>query len=117
MEGTTRDVTGRCGRTCQSVGEWVCKYGKTTHWTCGKIIGLSYDPQYDVQMAGTFILVDKDCYGCSNPLINFGDSGGPWVRASTGIAYGISSGMTATDDAKYMAINYATEKNFVALTK
>lgn len=58
-------------RASQSVGEWVCKYGKTTGYACGTIATTSQD--------GVNIRVD-------NMTLQGGDSGGPWFWNNT--AYG-----------------------------
>ncbi len=58
-------------RSSQSVGEWVCKYGKTTGYACGTITTTSQD--------GLNVRVD-------NMTVQGGDSGGPWFWNNT--AYG-----------------------------
>lgn len=58
-------------RASQAVGEWVCKYGKTTGYACGTIATTSQD--------GVNIRVD-------NMTLQGGDSGGPWFWNNT--AYG-----------------------------
>lgn len=54
----------------QTVGEWVCKYGKITGYACGTIY--------------------QKYYGGFNNLValtvDYGDSGGPWMIGNT--AYG-----------------------------
>ena len=42
--GATRSITGTVHRTSQSVGEYVCKYGRATHYTCGYIDTKNYRP-------------------------------------------------------------------------
>lgn len=87
------------------IGDFVCKYGITTGYTCGYIssknylgIGL-YPPAYY-----TFIRVNNT--GGFSDLSSGGDSGGPWFFSST--ALGIHHGAPGDDpnDAVYMAINY-----------
>lgn len=77
----------------QYVGEYVCKYGKTTGSGCGTITSTNY--------LGNYVRVHND----NEDLAEGGDSGGPWYRGN--IAYGI---MTAEiepgNDAVYMAANY-----------
>ncbi len=58
-------------RSSQSVGEWVCKYGKSTGYACGTIATTSQD--------GVNVRVD-------NMTVIPGDSGGPWFWNNT--AYG-----------------------------
>ncbi|HJH27157.1 MAG TPA: hypothetical protein C5S37_10425 [Methanophagales archaeon] len=35
--GSTRDITATKSRSSQAIGNYVCKYGKTSHYTCGYI--------------------------------------------------------------------------------
>ena len=99
-------ITGTVHRTSQSVGEYVCKYGRATHYTCGYIDTKNYRPDPD-NIPGpspTFIRVDNTAgYG---DLSDSGDSGGPWFN--TNDAYGTHVGSPAGDsnDAFYMAVNY-----------
>lgn len=90
-----RTVTGTRSRSNQSVGDYVCKYGKTTGYTCGYIETTSYC--YDG--ACTWIRVGRDGYNLSEG----GDSGGPWFNSYT--AYG-SHTLGIGDDSAYMAVNY-----------
>lgn len=57
-------------RSSQYVGEWVCKYGRTTGYGCGQIINTAFD--------GVNVQV--------NIPVSYGDSGGPWFWNNT--AYG-----------------------------
>lgn len=90
-----RSVTGTRSRSNQSVGDYVCKYGKTTGYTCGYIETKSYC--YDG--ACTWIRVGRDGYNLSEG----GDSGGPWFNSGT--AFG-SHTLGIGDDSAYMAVNY-----------
>ncbi len=102
--GATRDITGTVGRNSQSIGGYVCKYGKVTHYTCGYISDKNYRPSSYIDNAtATFIRVD-DSAGYS-PLADRGDSGGPWFLHYN--AYGTHSGSVG-DDAIYMAVNYVS---------
>ena len=105
--GATRRITGTVGRSAQSVGEYVCKYGKTTHYTCGYIDSKDYRPEQTEEFrypVADFIRVDNTA-SYSN-LSSRGDSGGPWFMAND--AYGSHIGSPAGDsnDAFYMAVNY-----------
>lgn len=93
--GAHRNVTGTRSRSNQSVGDYVCKYGKTTGYTCGYIETKSYC--YDG--ACTWIRVGRNGYNLSEG----GDSGGPWFNG--GVAHG-SHTLGIGDDSAYMAINY-----------
>ncbi|HEX2093257.1 MAG TPA: S1 family peptidase [Longimicrobiaceae bacterium] len=92
---THRTVTATRSRSNQAVGNYVCKYGMTTGYTCGYIETTSYC--YDG--ACTWIRVGRDGYNLSES----GDSGGPWFNGGT--AYG-SHTLGIGDDAAYMAVNY-----------
>jgi hypothetical protein len=84
-------------RDNQAVGQWVCKYGWASGFTCGFISDKNYYPGGD--MDNTLIRVHQDGVNLSSG----GDSGGPWFRTNT--AYGLHVGEIG-DDAYYMAINY-----------
>ncbi len=84
-------------RDNQAVGEWVCKYGKVSGYTCGYIIDKNFNP--GGAMGSTLIRVHREGYNLSA----LGDSGGPWFFSNT--AYGSHVGGISFD-AYYMAINY-----------
>jgi hypothetical protein len=94
------------GRSRQSRGRYVCKYGMSTGRTCGEIAGNDFDPGADYN--ATFIRVCKPrADTCTDNLSSSGDSGSPWFDGRT--ALGVHSGATGHDNlqAFYMAINYA----------
>jgi hypothetical protein len=62
-------------RADQFVGEWVCRYGKTTGYDCGTIAATDQD--------GINIRVD-------NAQVEHGDSGGPWFWNNTAFGTTIS---------------------------
>jgi hypothetical protein len=101
-----RDVAATVHRDNQVIGSWVCKYGMTTHQTCGTIQSKNFDP-FDPfhSFSPTFVRVD----GGNIQLANSGDSGGPWFSGNN--AYGILKGAPGEDvkDAIYTPINYITE--------
>ena len=99
--GSTREITGTVGRSSQSIGSYVCKYGKTTHYTCGYISDKNFWPD---GFSPTFIRVDNS--GVYDDLSSRGDSGGPWFLLND--AYGTHFGSPGADpdDAIYMAVNY-----------
>jgi hypothetical protein len=100
-DGTqTRYVLGTKGRSQQTNGEYVCKYGVTTDYNCGYIDSKDFRRQKAGQSwSSTWILVDKP----GEHLVRPGDSGGPWFSGNT--AYGITVAEVG-DKALYMAINY-----------
>jgi len=103
-DGSTRDITATKHRNNQVIGGYVCKYGKTTHYTCGYISDKNLCPSSVPNCGATFIRVDNTAG--YNDLSSGGDSGGPWFLTNT--AYGTHVGSPADDpnDAVYMAVNY-----------
>lgn len=105
-DGSTRRITATQHRNNQTIGGYVCKYGKTTHYTCGYISSKTYAPSYVPSVSATFIRVNNTA-GYPD-LSSGGDSGGPWFLNN--VAYGTHSGSPGSDpnDAIYMAINYVS---------
>ncbi|NJD51578.1 MAG: hypothetical protein FIB07_01790 [Candidatus Methanoperedens sp.] len=103
-DGSTRNITATKSRNDQRIGEYVCKYGRTTAYTCGYISSKDFNPQTQQNNAATFIRVDNT--GGYNDLSSEGDSGGPWFIGNT--AYGTHKGAPTDDpnDAIYMAVDY-----------
>lgn len=105
-----RTITATKSRTSQALNEFVCKYGKTTAYTCGYISDKSYLSSSPSDATATYIRVHRDGVNLSEG----GDSGGPWFASNT--AYGIHhSGIG--DDATYMAINYISTLGLTVLTQ
>lgn len=93
--GTTRPITGVRLRASQAVGSSVCKYGRTTGYTCGTI-------------ASTTLCNNGSCTyvrvaGGSVNLSEGGDSGGPWFSGNT--AYGTHC-VGIGNDSGYMPVDY-----------
>lgn len=105
-----RACIGTRGRSDQSTGSYVCKWGTTTGRTCGYIQSKSYDPSYVPGGDDTYVRVNG--YGAT--LAGPGDSGGPWFLEN--IAYGITSGGISDGDAIYMPINYISRIGVSVLT-
>lgn len=102
--GAVRAITGTKSRNDQAIGEYVCKYGIASFYTCGTISDKNYVPDYQepgVTFNATFIRVDATAGYF--PLTKFGDSGGPWFLAN--VAYGIHSG-GGSYYGMYTAVNY-----------
>jgi hypothetical protein len=91
----------------QAVGDWVCKHGVATGYTCGAIIDKNYYP--GSPMNSTLIRIHSNGVNLSEP----GDSGCPWFLGNT--AYGSHVGGIG-DDAYYMAINYIDYLGLSVLT-
>ena len=96
-----RLITSEKSRSRQSVGEYVCKYGRATKRTCGNIASKHHQPQSPYG-GNVWIRVHKNGVNLSSG----GDSGAPWYRGNA--AYGIHHGSAGAGgrDAIYMAINY-----------
>ncbi len=99
-DGSTRNITATTSRDNQVIGGYVCKYGMTSHYTCGYISSKSFE----YQGQATYIRVDNTAG--YNDLSSGGDSGGPWFLNNN--AYGSHVGEPTVDpnDAVYMAVNY-----------
>lgn len=117
-DGSTRDITATKSRNDQLIDELVCKYGKTTYYTCGYIGSKDFNPQTQENNVATFIRV-KNTKGW-DVLGDSGDSGGPWFNGNT--AYGIMKGAFGPgtngrgSDAIYMAIDYVSELGVSVMT-
>ena len=124
-DGTNnRYVHGTKHRSQQSVGAYVCKYGRATSYGCGNIVAKDLRPAADSACQGscsyspTFIRV-RNSGGAD--LANIGDSGGPWFSGNT--AYGIMRGEATADggntykDGVYMAVNYVSKLGVTVMTE
>jgi hypothetical protein len=106
--GWTFDVNAKKTYLEQVIGDVVCKYGRTTHYTCGQITSTT-TPLPSPQNAATYIEV-TNIFGYPK-LADHGDSGGPWFYCppnSNGVtALGITSAITS-DGVKsfYMAQDF-----------
>ena len=97
-----RWVTATESRAATTVGEAVCKYGKTTGYDCASVSSKTHRPAYVPSATSTYIRVDR--VG-SDPFIGGGDSGGPWFHV--GKAYGWTSGQATNGSyAIYMSVSY-----------
>jgi len=111
-DGSTREITWGKPRSQQAVGSYVCKYGRTTHYTAGYIASKTYEPYRVPDSEPTFILVDNT--GAYDDLSDPGDSGGPWFLGN--YAYDTHSGGLSNGDAFYMAIDYLSGIDVSLLT-
>jgi hypothetical protein len=96
-----RVITATKHRGQQMLDSYVCKYGKTTGFTCGYLISRTFQPSNPayVNPLATYMRLHKD----NTVLADQGDSGGPLFNGST--AYGLVSAVLS-GDLIYMAINY-----------
>ena len=113
----SRHVRSTKHRDDQVVGEYVCRYGKITHYTCGDIRSKHVQPTNQkgcentpCQYSATFIRVEVT-FGL---VSQFGDSGGPWFSGNS--AYGIHRGHTGNSEI-YMAINYISDLGVSVITE
>jgi hypothetical protein len=83
-----RVINGVKPRLEQRVGEWVCKWGRTTQLTCGTILSIYVSVQENgfPPSPATYILVAGGLVDLSQER----DSGAPWFSYDT--AYGIHKG-------------------------
>ena len=110
--GNWRRVTATEHRNNQVIGTTVRKYGRSTHYTCGRLISKTYNT--------THRQVRKLGANLSDP----GDSGGPWFKDNT--ACGIHQGSVAVRDSNgnptgdrdaiYMAVNYFSHLGIDVIT-
>lgn len=96
--GATRPITSTRLRANQAVGSSVCKYGRTTGYTCGTIDTTSLCNNGSC----TYVRVS----GGSVNLSEGGDSGGPWFFGNT--AYGTHC-IGMGNDAGYMPVDYINQ--------
>ena len=106
-----RLITSAKSRSQQSVGEYVCKYGRATRRTCGNIASKNHQ-LYSPYGGNVWIKVHKDGVNLSSG----GDSGSAWYGGNA--AYGIHHGGAGDGalDAVYMAINYIDYLNLSVIT-
>lgn len=85
-----------------NTGDFICKYGNETGFTCGYIVSTNYD----ALGAGGFIRVSDDGYNVSSG----GDSGGPWFYDAYNEAWGIHTDDAFEDpnDAIFMPVDRIT---------
>ena len=83
----------------QSAGDYVCKYGKTTHEGCGTIETKYY--VIEPHMGNKWVLVGN---GNTSDLSEGGDSGGPWFSGN--VAVGVMTHEVDTHKAIYMAFDF-----------
>lgn len=90
--GEYRTITAIKARTSQALGSVVCKYGRSTDYTCGTIISNTYQPSSAVPNAtATYVRM-----GDPNEVqTESGDSGGPVFFGQT--AYGSVVGALPVD--------------------
>ena len=111
-----RYLTGTRDRSEMVIDELVCKYGRVTRLTCGRISRVDYRPSYVPNATATYVRVHS-----SDDLSRPGDSGGPWFAG--GIAYGIHSGgfqdflWIEGNDAIFMPVNYISDLGLSVLLR
>ena len=107
-------AVGTRHRNQQAIGTFVCKFGRRTGRTCGRIQSKDHDPDgWDWNpFDGTYIRVDGGSTNTSEP----GDSGSPFFVED--LAYGIATHELKEDDndTLYMSINYASDLGVSVLT-
>ena len=110
--GAVTTITGTVHRNNQIIGSTICKYGRSTHHTCGTLISKTLNTTWmRVRNLGI-------------TLSDHGDSGGPWYVNHD--AYGTHGGSvdvlgadnkpTGDVDAYYMAVNFFSHLGIEVLT-
>lgn len=93
------------------IGDWVCKWGSETDWTCGGIVNL----HYDLLGSPGFVQVHHpDNFNTSEG----GDSGAPWYNNYYQEAWGSHSDHARENynDAVFMPISYISATGHAVLT-
>ena len=92
--GGMRTITSTKGLSLQTVGMSVCKNGRTTGYTCGKIVNKNVtwlDPAGSGKAVGPWVQVND---GAGTIMCAGGDSGGPAVNANA--AMGLVTNCSST---------------------
>jgi hypothetical protein len=92
-------------------GDYICKYGSATGFTCGDIVTKYYD------LLGHSGFVQVHDYNNSD-LSSGGDSGGPWYYDAYNEAWGIhtDNARENPNDAVFMPIDYISNSRLTTLT-
>ncbi len=109
-----------------TMNDYVCKYGKTTAYTCGYVVNITYNPNPWLYPSGNFVRVNSPS-GVTAPIACRGDSGGPWFKPALTnevIALGIHKGSNSPDTcvntantfAAYTPVDAIISKGFTILT-
>jgi len=101
----TRSITSRTSRTSQPIGGLVCKYGRSTGYTCGTLGSKNFCAFWIPGGTCTFMEATP---GGGPDMVNPGDSGGPVYSGSS--AYGLVAAEWGAPwcpcNLIYTAINY-----------
>lgn len=95
-----------------AVGDWICKWGSATGYTCGNIVSKTYNA---FGHAGFVQVHDPDNFNLSDG----GDSGAPWYYDAYDEAWGShsdSADAVNPNDAIFMPISYISASGLAVLT-
>jgi hypothetical protein len=95
-----------------AVGDWVCKWGSATGYTCGQIVSKTYNAYGN---AGFVQVHDPDNLNLSDG----GDSGAPWYYDTYEEAWGShsdSADAVNANDAIFMPMSYISASGLAVLT-
>lgn len=108
---TLLPITGMWPYEYMQTGDWICKWGSATGWTCGGIISLDYD----ALGAGGFVQVH---HPDNTNLSERGDSGGPWYENYYQEAWGSHTDKARNNlnDAVFMPISRISATGHAVLT-
>jgi len=104
-------ITGMWPYEYMQTGDWICKWGSATDWTCGGIISLNYD----ALGGGGFVQVHHpDNFNLSEG----GDSGAPWYENYYQEAWGSHTDHARNNfnDAVFMPISRISATGHAVLT-
>ena len=105
-----RNITATRLRAQIVQGDYVCKYGTTTGYTCGYVVTRNhvYTPTGGAP-GSTYVLVEK----AGSNLSEKGDSGGPWFISTTAVGMHVGG---AGDRAVFMPVDYINGIGVTVLT-
>jgi hypothetical protein len=108
---TLLPIAGMWPYEYMEVGDWICKWGSATGWTCGGIISLTYNA---LGAPGFVEVHHPDNFNLSSA----GDSGAPWYEAYWQEAWGSHSDSSNINpnDAFFMPMSYISVTGHAVLT-
>ncbi|WP_158238322.1 MULTISPECIES: S1 family peptidase [Luteimonas] len=106
----TIDIDGVTSLSQLGLGSEVCKQGRTTGYTCGKVIQKDFEFAFNGEI-GTYVLVEP--LSGQGPVAKGGDSGGPVFQGSK--AVGMVHGGYEEGDPRYGTMVFIPIENIEAL--
>jgi hypothetical protein len=109
---TSQRITYVWPYASMAVGDWVCKWGSASGYTCGQIVSKTYNA---FGHPGFVQVHDPDNFDLSSG----GDSGGPWYYDTYDEAWGShsdSADAVNANDAIFMPMSYISASSLAVLT-